>query len=50
MSNPTALVQILWDYCNILRNDGLSYGDCVEQLTLLLSLKMADEPSRTSFN
>jgi hypothetical protein len=26
MSNPTALVQKLWNYCNILRDDGLSYG------------------------
>ncbi len=25
------LVQKLWDYCSILRDDGLSYGDCVEQ-------------------
>jgi type I restriction enzyme M protein len=22
------LVQKLWNYCNILRDDGLSYGDC----------------------
>ena len=43
MSNPTALVQKLWNYCNILRDDGLSYGDYVEQLTFLLFLKMADE-------
>lgn len=27
MSNPTALVQKLWNHCNILRDDGLSYGD-----------------------
>jgi hypothetical protein len=33
VSNPTALVQKLWNYCNILRDDGLSYGDYVEQLT-----------------
>lgn len=26
MSNPTALVQKIWNYCNILRDDGLSYG------------------------
>jgi hypothetical protein len=26
MSNPTTLVQKLWNYCNILRDDGLSYG------------------------
>jgi hypothetical protein len=34
MNNPTALVQKLWNYCSILRDDGLSYGDYVEQLTL----------------
>jgi type I restriction enzyme M protein len=34
------LVQKLWNYCNILRDDGLSYGDYVEQLTFLLFLKM----------
>ncbi len=50
MSTPTALVQKLWNYCNILRDDGLSYGDYVEQLTFLLFLKMADEQSRPPFN
>src|SRR6267378_557637 len=50
MSNPTALVQKLWNYCNILRDDGLSYGDYVEQLTFLLFLRMADEQSRPPFN
>src|SRR3954452_22336275 len=38
-----ALVQKLWNYCNLLRDDGLSYGDYVEQLTYLLFLKMAHE-------
>ena len=51
MSNPAPqLVQKLWNYCNILRDDGLSYGDYVEQLTFLLFLKMADEQSRPPFN
>ncbi len=50
MSNPAALVQKLWNYCNILRDDGLSYGDYVEQLTFLLFLKMADEQSKPPFN
>jgi type I restriction enzyme M protein len=45
-----ALVQKLWNYCNILRDDGLSYGDYVEQLTFLLFLKMADEQSRPPYN
>ena len=44
------LVQKLWNYCNILRDDGLSYGDYVQQLTFLLFLKMADEQSRAPFN
>src|SRR5215472_9976174 len=50
MSSAPNLVQKLWNYCNILRDDGLSYGDYVEQLTFLLFLKMADEQSRPPFN
>ena len=49
-TNQAALVQKLWNYCNILRDDGLSYGDYVEQLTFLLFLKMADEQSKPPFN
>ena len=45
----SAIVQKLWNYCNILRDDGLSYGDYVEQLTFLLFLKMADEQSRPPY-
>ena len=44
MSNTSsAIVQRLWNYCTVLRDDGLSYGDYVEQLTYLLFLKMAEE-------
>src|SRR5213592_177741 len=50
MNHSTQLVSKLWNYCNILRDDGLSYGDYVEQLTFLLFLKMADEQSRPPFN
>jgi type I restriction enzyme M protein len=50
MTTSTTLVQKLWNYCNILRDDGLSYGDYVEQLTFLLFLKMADEQSKPPFN
>ncbi|EHQ36406.1 type I restriction-modification system subunit M [Methanoplanus limicola] len=49
-SESAALVQKLWNYCNVLRDDGVSYGDYVEQLTYLLFLKMADEQSRPPFN
>jgi len=44
------IVQKLWNYCNILRDDGLSYGDYVEQLTYLLFLKMAHEQTQPPWN
>ncbi len=50
MSGPGSLVTTLWNYCNVLRDDGLSYGDYLEQLTYLLFLKMADEQTRPPFN
>ena len=37
------IVQKLWSFCQVLRDDGLSYQDYLEQLTFLLFLKMADE-------
>jgi hypothetical protein len=40
------IVQKLWSYCHVLRDDGLSYQDYLEQLTFLLFLKMADERAR----
>lgn len=44
MSNEsTTIVQRVWNYCNVLRDDGMSYGDYLEQLTYLLFLKMDDE-------
>jgi type I restriction enzyme M protein len=43
------LVAKLWNYCHVLRDDGLSYGDYVEQLTYLLFLKMADEQTHPPF-
>jgi type I restriction enzyme M protein len=44
MANESStIVQKLWNYCNVLRDDGVSYSDYVEQLTYLLFLKMADE-------
>lgn len=51
MSNKSStIVQRLWNYCNVLRDDGVSYGDYVEQLTYLLFLKMADEQTKPPFN
>jgi len=51
MSNESAsIVQRVWNYCNVLRDDGVSYGDYVEQLTYLLFLKMADEQTKPPFD
>ncbi|MBL8515935.1 MAG: SAM-dependent DNA methyltransferase [Betaproteobacteria bacterium] len=47
--NTSTLVQKLWNYCNVLRDDGMSYGDYVEQLTYLLFLKMADERAQPPY-
>ncbi|MFN9209447.1 MAG: type I restriction-modification system subunit M N-terminal domain-containing protein [Betaproteobacteria bacterium] len=48
--NTSTLVQKLWNDCNVLRDDGMSYGDYVELLTYLLFLKKADERSRPPLN
>ncbi len=45
-----SIVQRLWNYCNTLRDDGMSYGDYLEQLTYLLFLKMADERTQPPYN
>lgn len=37
------IIRRLWTFCSVLRDDGLSYPDYVEQLTFLLFLKMVDE-------
>ena len=42
----STIVQKIWNFCNTLRDDGVSYGDYLEQLTYLLFLKMADEYSK----
>ncbi len=39
----------MWNYCNVLRDDGVSYAN-VEQLTYLLFLKMADEQTKPPYS
>jgi type I restriction enzyme M protein len=39
-----------WGYAHVLRDDGLSYMEYVEQLTLLLFLKMADQLTEPPYN
>jgi type I restriction enzyme M protein len=44
MSNQsTALVQKVWNYAHVLKDDGLAFMDYTEQITYLLFLKMAWE-------
>lgn len=47
---PQQIVAKLWNYCQVLRDDGLSYGDYVEQLTYLLFLKMAHERTQAPWH
>jgi type I restriction enzyme M protein len=42
-ASSNQLVQKLWNFCNVLRDDGVSTIEYVEQLTYLLFLKMAAE-------
>ena len=49
MTTATSIGQKLWNYCDVLRNAGLSYGDYLEQLTYLIFLKMMHERSQPPF-
>ena len=51
MSEQSAtIVSKVWGMCNPLRDDGVSYGDYLEQLTYLIFLKMSEEYSRPPYN
>jgi len=41
--NASALVQKVWNYAHLMRDDGLSFMDYTEQITFLLFLRMAHE-------
>ena len=46
MSELTStIVSKVWGMCGPLRDDGVSYGDYLEQITYLIFLKMAEEYS-----
>jgi type I restriction enzyme M protein len=50
MSDARRLVDKLWSYCNVLRDDGVGTIEYTEQLTYLLFLKMAHERETRSLN
>src|SRR6476620_6067472 len=43
MPSTQDIVQKLWNLCNVLRDDGITYLQYVTELTYLLFLKMAKE-------
>lgn len=50
INNTSSIISKVWSFCTILKDDGVSYGDYLEQLTYLLFLKMADEFSKPPYN
>lgn len=50
MNATASIVSKVWSFCTTLRDDGVGYGDYLEQLTYLIFLKMADEYSQPPHN
>jgi len=48
--NAASIVSKVWSFCTTLRDDGVGYGDYLEQLTYLIFLKMAYEYSKPPYN
>ena len=48
--SSAAIISKIWNFASILRDDGVGYGDYLEQITYLLFLKMADEYSKPPYN
>ena len=48
--NASSIVSRVWSFCTTLRDDGVGYGDYLEQLTYLIFLKMADEYGKPPYN
>ena len=45
-----SIISKVWGFCTTLRDDGVGYGDYLEQLTYLIFLKMAEEYSRPPYS
>ncbi|VEB31232.1 putative type I restriction enzyme M protein [Legionella pneumophila] len=48
--NTSTIISRVWSFCTTLRDDGVGYGDYLEQLTYLIFLKMADEYAKPPYN
>ena len=49
MSHESSLISKVWNFAHVLRDDGVGYGDYLEQITYLLFLKMADELTKPPY-
>lgn len=49
IEQTTSIISKVWALCNVLRDDGVSYGDYLEQLTYLIFLKMSDEYAKPPY-
>lgn len=47
--NSSTIISKVWGMCDPLRDDGVSYGDYLEQLTYLIFLKMSDEYTKPPY-
>ncbi|MDE0480302.1 MAG: class I SAM-dependent DNA methyltransferase [Gammaproteobacteria bacterium] len=48
--NTAPIVSRVWNFCHTLKDDGVGYGDYLEQLTYLIFLKMADEYAKPPYD
>ena len=46
--NNQEIVQKLWNLCNVLRDDGITYQQYLTELTYILFLKMMNEKGNSS--
>lgn len=46
----SSIISKIWNLAGVLRDDGVGYGDYLEQITYLLFLKMADELNKPPYS
>lgn len=50
MTSESSIISKVWNFASVLRDDGVGYGDYLEQLTYLLFLKLVDEYNKPPYN
>lgn len=46
----STIISKIWNLANVMRDDGVGYGDYLEQITYLLFLKLVDELNKPPYN